>query len=131
VEILAIVPPQMRIINANGPSKPRIEGQRITFPPVDSLAPKQVLNYSVDVEALQPGDVRFHVELRSATLREPVIEEESTNIYAAVPGAGPTPAAPPPTVAPPASVPSPPSAPRPMNTAPPAPLPQGPAVPPR
>jgi len=89
VEIVAIVPKEMRILNANGPVQPRIEGQRVSFPPVDALAPKQSLNYSIDVEALQPGDVRFRVELRSLTLGNvPVIEEESTNIYAPVPGAG-------------------------------------------
>jgi uncharacterized repeat protein (TIGR01451 family) len=88
VEITAYVPKEMRILKANGPVQPKIEGQRVTFPPVDSLAPKQALNYSIDVEALQPGDVRFRVELRGLTLGNlPVIEEESTNIYAPVNGA--------------------------------------------
>ena len=32
-------------------------------------------------EALAVGDVRFRAELRSSTLREPVIEEESTRVY--------------------------------------------------
>jgi uncharacterized repeat protein (TIGR01451 family) len=98
VRITAIVPKQMRLINANGPTKPEIEqpgadGQRINFPPVDTLAPKAVLNYSIEVEALQPGDIRFRVELRSATLVEPVIKDESTTVYATPPR--PRPAAPP------------------------------------
>lgn len=85
VEIIANVPPQMRILNANGPTKPRIEGQQVIFPAIDALQPKQTVNYSIDVEALQPGDVRFEAQLRSETLRDPVTEQESTRIYPATP----------------------------------------------
>jgi uncharacterized repeat protein (TIGR01451 family) len=116
VRITATVPPQMRVIGANGPTKPDIQGQVVSFPPVDGLQPKQTLHYTVDVEALRSGDVRFRVELRSATLSEPVIEEESTNIYSPAPGTGPAPAR---TTVPP-------TAPAPMAPAPPAPRPTAP-----
>ena len=87
VGIIAIVPPEMQILRANGPGQPKIEGQKITFPPVDSVQPNQQVSYTVDVKALKEGDVRFHVELRSLTLgAQPVIEEESTRIYAPLPG---------------------------------------------
>jgi hypothetical protein len=149
VQIVATVPPQVRVINANGPSQPRFEGQRVIFPAVDGLQPKQVFSYSVDVEALQAGDARFHVELRSTTLTEPVIEEESTTVFVPVPGAGqPVPAPPGSNVpaSPPgagAPVPAVPGSPAPVNPAPgatqptsppptnmPAPMPAGPAKPP-
>jgi uncharacterized repeat protein (TIGR01451 family) len=82
VQITAYVPKEMRVINARGPSTPRVEGNTITFPGVDSVQPKQTLEYTVEAEALQAGDVRFRAELRSQTLGNvPVIEEESTNIY--------------------------------------------------
>jgi uncharacterized repeat protein (TIGR01451 family) len=82
VEIKAFAPEEMRIISANGPSTPRIEGRAVTFPPVDGLQPKQTFTYTVEVEALEPGDVRFRVELLSQTLGTiPVVEEESTRIY--------------------------------------------------
>jgi hypothetical protein len=91
VGIIAIVPPEMQIVRANGPGQPKIEGQKITFPPVDSVQPNQSVSYSVEVKALKEGDVRFRVELRSLTLgTQPVIEEESTRIYAPLPGGGPT-----------------------------------------
>ncbi|GIW81534.1 MAG: hypothetical protein KatS3mg105_3341 [Gemmatales bacterium] len=90
VQVIAIVPPQMRIVRTNGPTQARVDGQRVIFEPVESLAPQQTLSYTIDVEALQPGDVRFRVELRSATLQQPVIEEESTTIYMPRPGAGRT-----------------------------------------
>ena len=85
---MAIVPPELQIVRANGPGQPKIEGQKITFPPVDSVQPNASVSYTVDVKALKEGDVRFHVELRSADLgAQPVIEEESTRIYAPLPGA--------------------------------------------
>jgi len=92
VQITAYVPNEMRIINARGPTSPRIQGNTITFPGIDSVQPKQTVEYIVEAEAIRAGDVRFRVELRSQTLGNvPVVEEESTNIYDA--GARPAPPA--------------------------------------
>jgi uncharacterized repeat protein (TIGR01451 family) len=94
VEIVALAPPQMRVLDARGPTQARVgeataEGQQIVFPAVESLAPGQTLNYAVDVQAVQAGTARFRVELRATTLERPVVEEEPTTIYA--PGNGPPP----------------------------------------
>jgi uncharacterized repeat protein (TIGR01451 family) len=86
VEVIAVVPAQMRVINAVAPVRHRIEGQRVLFEPLDALEPKQTVNYSVEVQAQQAGDARFQVELRSATLSNPVIREESTTVFAATNG---------------------------------------------
>jgi uncharacterized repeat protein (TIGR01451 family) len=95
VEISATVRPQkVRILDANGPSKPQIDGQQIKFPPADGLAPKQTWTYTVTIEAQEAGDLRFKVELRSATLQEPVVSEKSTTVFAPGPGPAPAPAAP-------------------------------------
>lgn len=88
VRITATVPKQLKVTNANGPSQPRIDGTEVEFPPVDSLPPGQKLTYTIEAQALEPGDVRFRAKLTSSTSSEPVIEEESTNIYAA-PSVGP------------------------------------------
>jgi uncharacterized repeat protein (TIGR01451 family) len=85
VQITADVPPQLRILDVRGPVQPKFQGQRITFPPVEVLPPKQMLTYEVDVQALQPNDAHFHVELHSPDITDPVTVEESTTIYA--PGA--------------------------------------------
>jgi uncharacterized repeat protein (TIGR01451 family) len=100
VEIVAILPPQVRYVTATGPTQPRVEGLRITFPAVDALQPQQTLHYSIDVDAIQPGDARLRVELRTSTLQEPVVETESTTIVPAVPGQAPAPAPVPPQPAP-------------------------------
>jgi uncharacterized repeat protein (TIGR01451 family) len=83
VEVVARVPAEMRVTNTTGPSKARVDGQNVLFPPLEVLQPKQTVTYSVEVLGLQPADVRFQVELRSSTLREPVIKQESTHIFMA------------------------------------------------
>ena len=80
VEITCSLSAQLKVVNATGPIQPTYQGNRVIFPPLDALPPGQRGRYSVDVEAVQPGDARFIVELRTATLREPVVEEESTNV---------------------------------------------------
>jgi uncharacterized repeat protein (TIGR01451 family) len=82
VAIVATVPPEMKLLSASGPTAYRIEGDRVIFAPLDALAPRQAVSYSVEVQALKSGDVRFLAELTSATLSAPVKEEESTRIYA-------------------------------------------------
>jgi uncharacterized repeat protein (TIGR01451 family) len=86
IEITAIVPNQLRVVAANGPSTPRIEAGKTVFPAVDSMQPKQVLTYTFEAQGVQPGDARFRIELRAGALTDPVTKEESTNVYAPVNG---------------------------------------------
>ena len=53
---------------------------RVTFTPLDAVPPGQTLTYLVQVEAAQAGDARFRAELTTATLRQPVVKEESTTV---------------------------------------------------
>jgi hypothetical protein len=81
VQIIATVPKEMQVLGGDGPTKPIINGQEVRFPPVDSLAEKQTLTYTVEVKALQPGDVGFMVRMFCATLgKNPIIERENTTI---------------------------------------------------
>lgn len=80
IEMTVRVPVEMQVTNTAGPAQARVDGQNVLFPAVEALPPKQTLTYSVEVLALRPGDVRLQAELRSSTLREPVIKQESTNI---------------------------------------------------
>ena len=86
VAVAAVLPAQMRLLGATGPARYRVEGQRVVFEPLDALGPKQTVSYSVQVQAVQAGDARFRLELRSSTLTDPVTQEESTTIVA--PGNG-------------------------------------------
>jgi hypothetical protein len=85
IQITAQAPPQLRILSARGPSQPTVDGQKIAFPAIEMLQPQQSASFEVEVEALQPNDALFHVELHSPDLTNPIVVEENTTIYA--PGA--------------------------------------------
>lgn len=110
LSLTAVVPAQMKVVNANGPTTPTVQANTVVFPAVDGVGPKQALSYAIEVQALQVGDVRFEVSLVSATMREPLRQQESTTIYAptqggAAPGAGAAPGRAPTTQEPPPAVP--------------------------
>jgi uncharacterized repeat protein (TIGR01451 family) len=86
VRIDVQVPEQMAVVRVTGPADHRKEGQRIEFLPL-TIQPQNTARYTVYVKALRPGDVRCKVELRADQLtRGAVYEEESTTIYADLPG---------------------------------------------
>jgi len=100
VEIRCLVPPQMKILSTKGPTKETIQGPNVLFEKFDNLRPGEKIGFNIEVECKELGDVRFRTELRAASLETPVIEEESTRIYAplapgngapAGPGPGPGP----------------------------------------
>jgi uncharacterized repeat protein (TIGR01451 family) len=80
VRVVAVIPEQMRLIEAKGPAVYQVQGSRVVFAPLDALHPGMSVPYTVIVEAVKPGDARFRAELTSDTLREPVVKEESTNV---------------------------------------------------
>ena len=80
VQVVAVVPDEMRVLDARGPTTAKVEGQRVTFPAVASLAPGQTLTYTIEVQALKAGGVSFRAELTSAAQREPIVRVETTNV---------------------------------------------------
>jgi len=82
VVVSAEAPKQlMKAVKATGPgSQGRISGNEITFPPIDSLAPNAEATFTIEVEALMPGDARFRAEARSVLLAQPLRAEEPTRI---------------------------------------------------
>jgi uncharacterized repeat protein (TIGR01451 family) len=93
VHVVAVVPDEMRALEAKGPAGAKVEGQRVTFPPLSSLAPGQTVTYTVEVQALKAGTVYFRAELTTRTLTKPLVEEESTSVLPA--NGGTKPVAPP------------------------------------
>jgi uncharacterized repeat protein (TIGR01451 family) len=81
VVVKAVIPPELKLVTVNGPSKETIAGQTVTFAPVDGVQPKQAIAYNIEVEGVKPGDVRFRAELQGETLQQPVIKEASTTVY--------------------------------------------------
>jgi hypothetical protein len=85
IKIVATIPAQMEFKGVQGPCKAHEDGRTITFDPLPKLAPRADAIFRVNVKGIQPGDVRFKVQVTSTNLQEPVIEMEATRIYADAP----------------------------------------------
>jgi uncharacterized repeat protein (TIGR01451 family) len=92
IRLVATVPDKMEFKEARGPVRYHVEGKTIVFDPIEKLAPRADALFRVNVKALEPGTVRFRLQMTSTNLQEPVIKEESTRIYSdSVESSKPTP----------------------------------------
>ena len=82
VQLVADLPPGMRAVAAEGPTRHGINGNQILFEALSRLAPKADTTYRVRVQGVQPGDQRIRVQLQTDELKTPVTKEESTRVYA-------------------------------------------------
>lgn len=80
VELTAQIPPEFKPLRLNGPIQGRINGQQVSFPPVENVKPGQELLYTIEVEAIVPGDARIRAELKGMSLAAPIRMEESTRV---------------------------------------------------
>jgi uncharacterized repeat protein (TIGR01451 family) len=80
VNIVADLPPQMKPLGAFGITNGKIEGQRVVFPPVDSIRPGLVSVFTIEAQAISEGDGRFRAEVKSLSLGSPITSEEATRI---------------------------------------------------
>jgi uncharacterized repeat protein (TIGR01451 family) len=81
VQLVALLPPEMKGVSAEGPVRYRNEGQRITFEPLKQLGAKAEAIYKVTTQAIQPGDLRLQVQITTDEIREPITKEESTRVF--------------------------------------------------
>lgn len=68
-------------VSSAGPTAATVVGNKVSFAPLASLAPKARANWTVIVKAKTIGDVRCHVQMDSDNLSRPVMETEATTIY--------------------------------------------------
>lgn len=85
IKLVASVPEKMQFKNAQGPARYREEGKTIVFEPIQKLAPRADAIFRINVKALEPGTVRFQIQVTSTNLTEPVIKMEPTRIYSDAP----------------------------------------------
>ena len=64
-----------------GPTQEAVEGQRVTFAPLERLAPQEQAIFPITVAGQIAGDHRFRVQMTSDETTAPVIKEESTRVY--------------------------------------------------
>jgi len=81
VQLVVQLPPEMRFVAAEGPTRQIVDGTRVAFEPLPRLAPKANTTYRVRVQGLKPGDLRIRAQLLTDEIRMPVTKEESTRVY--------------------------------------------------
>ncbi|MCS1406934.1 MAG: Large cysteine-rich periplasmic protein OmcB [Verrucomicrobia subdivision 3 bacterium] len=82
IAIQCVLEPAQEFVSASGATRGvEVEPRIIRFPPLPSLAPKQIARWRVVVRAVSREDVRFKVTLKTDQISRPVEETEATNQY--------------------------------------------------
>lgn len=81
VRISVAMPPEMRALGGNGPTKAAGDEQRVLFEPLGRLQPREEAIFKVNAQAVRAGDTRIRVQLTSDDEPTPVTKEESTRVY--------------------------------------------------
>lgn len=84
IVVTAAIEQAQEFLSATGatPTEAGPGAQTVTFQPLPSLQPKETAVWRVVVRCLQPGDVRFGVEVNSDQRERPIRETESTTVFA-------------------------------------------------
>ncbi|MCG8449236.1 MAG: hypothetical protein MI725_06625 [Pirellulales bacterium] len=82
VQVVAILPPGLRALSGQGETRHTIQGERVSFAPIPSLAPKADTTYRIQVQGTRPGDQRLRVQITTDEIQQPITKEESTRVYA-------------------------------------------------
>jgi uncharacterized repeat protein (TIGR01451 family) len=79
IQVICRLPEQMEFVKGN--MRFHVEGRTIVFDPLPNLAPNGEVIYSVTAKGMQPGNLRFNVQVRADSLSEPILREEVTRVY--------------------------------------------------
>jgi uncharacterized repeat protein (TIGR01451 family) len=82
VQVLALLPPELKIIGAEGPTRHEVVGQQVRFQELPQLAPKADTTYRIRAQGLAPGDMRVRVQVMTDENRTPITKEEATRVFA-------------------------------------------------
>ena len=79
--ISCILESNLKYVSSAGATSGSMEGDRLRFLPLGTLAPQEKAVWRVHVTAVSPGDVRFKVIMNSDELTRPVEQTEATYLY--------------------------------------------------
>lgn len=71
----------MAYVSQTGPTQGQVQGDKINFAPIATLAPKEVRTYTVTVRATKAGQVQFKAESKSDQITRALVKIETTNFY--------------------------------------------------
>jgi uncharacterized repeat protein (TIGR01451 family) len=81
VRIAALLPPELKALSGEGPTRAANDGTRVIFEPLARLNPQEEAIFRISAQALKAGDFIFRVQISSAEWPTPVTREESTRVY--------------------------------------------------
>ena len=81
VQLVAFLPPEMKPVAAEGPTRYEVNGNQVRFQELPRLAPKADTTFRVRVQCNGVGDMRVRVQLTTDDVRAPITKEESTRVY--------------------------------------------------
>jgi uncharacterized repeat protein (TIGR01451 family) len=81
ISIVCTLEENEQYVSSSGATRGRLEGNKVVFQPLPSLAPQAKAQWQVVVKAVKAGDVRFRVTMNTDQITRPVEETESTNLY--------------------------------------------------
>lgn len=81
LQVVAIMPPGIRPLSAQGETRHTIQGERVIFAPLAQLSPKADVTYRVHAQGLRAGDQRVRVQITTDDMQQPITKEESTRVY--------------------------------------------------
>lgn len=82
VKVIATLPASMEFVSGSGATPVSVSGQTVTMSPVAKLAPGAKAEWRVVIKAKSVSDARSRWEMTSDQFKVPVIETESSNLYA-------------------------------------------------
>lgn len=68
-------------VTGGGATSAVVSGQTVSFAPIATLEPKQILNWKVQARGAAIGDNRTRVQYTSDNVKVPVSKDESTQVY--------------------------------------------------
>jgi uncharacterized repeat protein (TIGR01451 family) len=81
VSVSCELPAGITLVDVTGPVDYVAERNLIVFRPISTLGPDAESTFRVHVSSAQAGNMRFRARLSSASIEEPLIEEELTRFY--------------------------------------------------
>jgi uncharacterized repeat protein (TIGR01451 family) len=81
VQVTADLPAGLKFVSAEGETQHKAQQNRLVFEPLQQLAPKADTVYRIRAQAMQAGDQRIVVEVKTDDLEQPIRREESTRVF--------------------------------------------------
>ena len=81
IRIVCTLEDAQQYVGSSGATTGTLQGNKIEFTPLQSLAEKAKATWRVVVRAVEPKDVRFKVTMHTGEFERPVEETEATHLY--------------------------------------------------